>query len=261
MSREGRISIIAGVIVGIALLLIPANQPIWRILALIAFGSCLVALTRELEWIRRDDVTPSITSDTLPTQSISGPRLSIALVIAVLATIIFGVLTWPEPMPATESATPTQPTNTAPAPAPSPKPNPPKPKPDPRLAVLKEANDLAEKIDNIGDDYNMQLEREIDKQSHLPPEIAPHEKPFSDMRMDQIRNYERKRYADDYEKRAIAVRLQMLEEIPDIPPDSLNTAEAHWTYENPFNGLGFKEVAKNLRDLAAAYKAKIMPSA
>ena len=128
---------------------------------------------------------------------------------------------------------------------------------DARLALVNEANDLADKIDNIGNDYSAQIEAEREKQGQLAPDIAVHEKPFSNARQDQIREYERNRYATLYRDRAIAVRAKMLEEIPDIPPYPSTTTEAHWFYETPFTGLGFKEVAKNLRDLASAYKAKI----
>jgi hypothetical protein len=126
-----------------------------------------------------------------------------------------------------------------------------------RLAVLNEANDLAEKIDNIGDDYMAQIQAEMHKQSQLAPDIAEHEKPFSDIRENQIRDYEGNRYATLYREKAIAVRAKMLEEIPDIPPYSMPTSEVHWVYESPSNGLGFKEIAQNLRELALAYKRKI----
>jgi hypothetical protein len=128
---------------------------------------------------------------------------------------------------------------------------------DARLAVVNEANDLAEKIDNIGNDYSTQIEAEGRKQQRLAPDDAEHEKSSSDARVDQIRDYERKRYATLYRDRALAVRAKMLEEIPDIPPYSGTTTEAHWIYENPFIGQGFREVAKNLRELALAYQVKI----
>jgi hypothetical protein len=89
---------------------------------------------------------------------------------------------------------------------------------DPRMEVYTEAIDLADKIDNVGDDYNVQLEVERDKVRELSPEAAAREVPFMEGRMDQIREMERNRYTQKLMQPAIAVREKLLELVPDISP-------------------------------------------
>jgi hypothetical protein len=139
---------------------------------------------------------------------------------------------------------------------------------DPRLAVVEEANDLANKIQNIGDDLSVQItaehQRLIDLQSRWGQARAESERPFVLMSIDDIHAMEMQRYEHNYEKRALAVREKILAEIPDVPikldPNSsstINTMTVSFMYTHPTNPNGYRMVARNLRDLAFAYKAKI----
>jgi hypothetical protein len=143
---------------------------------------------------------------------------------------------------------------------------------DLRMDTVAEANSLAGKIENIGNDYEMQILGEIAKQLKLeaeqrqavaaakarglpPPihDLAAEEHPFSELRKDEIRKYEIDRY-NSIRDRALSLRSKMLENIPDIPMmGDLNSEGNTFTYKFPTHATGLKDVAKNLRELAAAY--------
>jgi hypothetical protein len=146
------------------------------------------------------------------------------------------------------------------------------PKPDPRLATMKEANELADEIQNIGDDYEAQIMGEITKQLKLEAEQrqavaaaksqglaapihdrAADEHPFSELRKNDIRKYEIDRY-NSLRGRAIYLRSTMLREIVDIPIEGESTLYDEARYQMPTNAMGLKAVAHNLRALAEAYE-------
>jgi hypothetical protein len=102
---------------------------------------------------------------------------------------------------------------------------------DPRLAVVGEANDLANKIQHIGDHLSVQItaehQRLIDLQSRWGQARAEGERPFVLMSIDDIHEMEMQRYEQNCEKRVLAVREKLLAEIPDVPikldPNSSST--------------------------------------
>ncbi len=141
---------------------------------------------------------------------------------------------------------------------------------DPRLATVAEANDLADKIQNIGDDLETQVIAEQKRLRDLSadPARGKSEQPFTQLRIQEIHKAEMQRYVTKYRARALAIREKITDEIPDVPyrvvngtiqPSSitLNGFEAEGEYQNPTNWSGYWSVAANLRDLANAYNAKI----
>jgi hypothetical protein len=136
----------------------------------------------------------------------------------------------------------------------------------------KEANELADEIQNIGDDYEAQIMGEITKQLKLEAEQrqavaaaksqglaapihdrAADEHPFSELRKNDIRKYEIDRY-NSLRGRAIYLRSTMLREIVDIPIEGESTLYDEARYQMPTNAMGLKAVAHNLRALAEAYE-------
>jgi hypothetical protein len=129
-------------------------------------------------------------------------------------------------------------------------------KADPKLVVVAEANDLATKYTTLQMimTYSLIWKGRNYKVCLAKPDRQAHEAPFTERRMDDIREYERTRYATLYMQKALDVREKMLERVPDLPMLGLNTSEARSMYMSPFNSQGFRRVASNLRELAKAYQ-------
>jgi hypothetical protein len=87
--------IVIGALVGIALVLIKPEETISRLALLVFFGICMVDVAKELDWVNQRDVELSIVHGPRDSQSMSTVRLGFALLVAVLATVAFGVVTWP----------------------------------------------------------------------------------------------------------------------------------------------------------------------
>lgn len=95
LSREGRIGIAVGTLVGIALVLIKPEQVFWRWFLLICFGLCLLYVATELDWVNQRNVELSIVHGEICSQSKSPIRLGFASLLAIVLTIAFGFRTWP----------------------------------------------------------------------------------------------------------------------------------------------------------------------
>jgi hypothetical protein len=140
-----------------------------------------------------------------------------------------------------------------------PKPPPAKPKSDPRLATVIAANELADKIKNVGADYSQQIRAEgaasgKRKMQGIP---AKESDDYAVMRMNAISKYERERYEKNYLQEALDLRAKMLELIPDVPFVGLDTTISQDLYRRPVNGFGYTAVGENLRSLANSYRAKV----
>jgi hypothetical protein len=131
---------------------------------------------------------------------------------------------------------------------------------DPRIALVAEANDLANKINNVANDYSEQITAIITDCPDLPPSLQ-HTAQHKSALLQEMREYEMKRYNDLYRDKAIDLRAQMLEMVTDIPLSELTPEGVLRLYRNPTNGLGMKEVARNLQALANKYEQQVKSSA
>ena len=171
------------------------------------------------------------------------------------------------PAPALRSPSPTPPA----IPLSAAKPRQPKPLPtpkvlrDPRYATVTDANAVAEKIENVGDDCKQQIIAQMvasaQRQAHGIP--AKDSDDIGAMRARDIRKYEQERYQKNYMEEALSLRASMLELIPDISLYGLDTTFSEREYRGALFDFDYKAIAENLRKLAVAYKAKLdsMPSA
>jgi hypothetical protein len=143
-----------------------------------------------------------------------------------------------------------------PSPAPAPKPvvkDAPPPPPPAYLATVAEANDMADKIDNLARQY-VQTEKELE--DHYKDQI--HGDVFLQTRLDDARKTMESTYATRYRDSAINIREKLLEEVTD--DSAFPGGVSMWNnsiYQNPNTDMTLTAIANNLRILAQKYKEKM----
>jgi hypothetical protein len=272
MSKEGRIGIAAGVIVGIALLLIPPDSSNWRVALLVALGISLAVVARELEWIYQDDFPPSIIfDDPVSERSISKLKFGGALALAASITVLFGFATWPAKKGATESKSAVmQPTGGV-------KPTsqvPPKPIPDPRIQLIRNARNMADTLDAIRlqllkeliDDH-IQRDRDIAASTRgMDEKTAGRERGFvmaAHAREEQdIRNDTAAKYRRCCQAKAMEYRDKLTLQVPGVTSHDVGTSYQWIPRPGVPDTAGlstadYAVMSEDLRKLASAYEARL----
>jgi hypothetical protein len=121
--------------------------------------------------------------------------------------------------------------------------------PNPNQVLYGEATELADHIQNIGDDLNNRIDDLLRRQQEHS--LGPH---GFNLFVQQAYNNADGKYQENYKEKAIYVRQKMLEDVPDVPIDGHLGVDG--IYIRPTNTFGFRDVAKNLRDIAQEFAQK-----
>jgi len=95
LSKQAKISLLAGLIVALVLVIIDPKQPLWRVVILGAIAVCLVIFAKELGWVNQRQLQLSITQGACVSETRSSVRLAIVILVFCCIVALFGIVTWP----------------------------------------------------------------------------------------------------------------------------------------------------------------------
>jgi hypothetical protein len=108
LDKTTRIAVAVGLISGVAFVLINPKYVNWRLILLVVFGAALIEIFVESNWITQKEEKWSVVhglDSSAPSRSTI--RTTIAVIAAILLTVIFGAATWEIENPNSETRQPT----------------------------------------------------------------------------------------------------------------------------------------------------------